>query len=299
MNVAVLAQRARRWRLRQTVGFVVLVVGAGLLLARLPAWLAADPRAQAALAGGLVAAFATAIGTLPVLAFRRVSAGASDAMLGFGAGVMLAAVTFSLVLPAIEAAMGQGHGGAAAGTVVGAGLLLGALAMAVGERLLARELPSAGDVALSPAQWRAWLFSGAIVLHNVPEGLAIGAGYAGPADGRGDLLATGIALQDLPEGLVIALVLRAAGVGRLAAVGAGAASGLVEPLAALVGIAALTTVTAALPWGLALAAGAMLYAIAHEAIPGSQSHGHGRAATLALVAGFALMTLLDAKLSAG
>lgn len=262
---------------------------------------AADPRLAGtltgALAGGLVAAAATALGTLPVVLSQRVSQRASDTMLGFGAGVMLAATAFSLVVPALEAAAAQGHGRWTAGLVVGLGIALGALLLLLADRVAPHVQP------VDPARGgqvrslhRAWVFVAAISLHNLPEGLAIGVAFAGADAAHAQALTTGIALQDVPEGLVVALALRSVGYGRAFSVALGAASGLLEPVAAVLGAAALTVAAGLLPWGLAFAAGAMLYAVSHEAIPGAHQQGNARAATVGLVLGFVLMMVLDTAL---
>ena len=113
---------------------------------------------------------------------------------------------------------------------------------------------------------------------------------------RATALTTGIAIQDLPEGLVVAIALLAAGYGRLFSVGLGMASGLVEPIAAVVGAAAIGLSASLLPWGLGFAAGAMLFVISHEIIPESHRKGHEIYATCGLMLGFVLMMLLDTAL---
>lgn len=279
--------------LASAVGLAVVAVAAVVLVHALRHH---DTRLLQALNGGLIAAAATAIGTLPALFGQRLSQRASDCMLGFGAGVMLAATSFSLVIPALAAAAAQGHGAWGSGLLVGAGVAMGALLLLLlGRR---RPLPGPHDQAEQRrAVQRAWVFVAAISLHNIPEGWAIGVAYGGAAAGHAQALATGIAVQDIPEGLVVALALRTVGYGRVLSVALGMASGLVEPIAALIGAAAITWSVALLPWGLAFAAGAMLFAVSHEAIPGSQQHGNDGFATSALVLGFVLMTLLDTALS--
>ena len=136
----------------------------------------------------------------------------------------------------------------------------------------------------------------AITLHNLPEGLAIGVGYAGNDPLRGTALATGIAIQDIPEGLVVAVALMAAGYKRAFAVALGMLSGLVEPLGAVLGAAVVGWSAALLPWGLGFAAGAMLFVISHEIIPESHRKGHEVHATGGLMLGFVLMMLLDTAL---
>ena len=175
----------------------------------------------AALVGGSAAAAATALGTLPAWFARRIEQRTQDTLLGFGAGVMLAASAFSLVLPGIEAAREQGAGRWGAGLIVGVAILLGAAWIMARERALPHEHFIKGPEGRSAARLkRTWLFVFAICLHNLPEGLAIGAGYAANFS-HGTALATGIALQDIPEGLVVAVALIAAGYGRGRAVGVG------------------------------------------------------------------------------
>lgn len=143
---------------------------------------------------------------------------------------------------------------------------------------------------------RAWLFVMAIALHNLPEGLAIGVGFGGSDAVGARALATGIAIQDVPEGMVVALALRGVGYSKLLSVGLGVASGLIEPVGAALGVALVSSVAGLLPWGLAAAAGAMLFVISHEIIPESHRQGHERAATTGLMIGFVLMMLLDTAL---
>ncbi|MNI31588.1 zinc transporter ZupT [compost metagenome] len=133
-------------------------------------------------------------------------------------------------------------------------------------------------------------------MHNLPEGLAIGVGYAGGDPVAGTALATGIAIQDIPEGLVVAVALLAAGYTRTFAVALGMLSGLVEPLGAVLGAAIVGWSAMLLPWGLGFAAGAMLFVISHEIIPESHRKGHEVYATCGLMLGFVLMMLLDTAL---
>lgn len=280
-----------RRQLGALLAFAGLVALADLLAGP---WTRADPRVAAAWTGGLVAAGATALGALPVLFSQRLSARSADAMLGFGAGVMLAATAFSLVMPALSAGRAQGLAPLGAALQVGLGVLLGAGAMLAAGRWVERRDAAAGPAA-DPARRRAALFVLAIALHNGPEGLAIGVASVGPGGdgGAASALVTGIALQDVPEGLVVALALRAAGHGRLASTLLGAATGLFEPVFALVGALAVGSSVLLLPAGLAFAAGAMLFATAHHAIPGAHEKGHATAATVGVVAGYVLMTVLD------
>ena len=252
----------------------------------------------AAFVGGSAAAAATALGTLPAWFARKLEQRTLDTMLGFGAGVMLAASAFSLVLPGLEAALAQGAGRWSAGLMVGVAILLGAALIMVLDRLLPHEHfikgPEGGRT--SARLKRTWLFVFAICLHNLPEGLAIGAAYASDFN-HGTALATGIALQDIPEGLVVAVALIAAGYGRGLAVLVGAGSGLIEPVGAVLGAGALVAAPLLLPVGLGFAAGAMLFVVSHEIIPESHRQGHENFATTGLMLGFVLMMLLDTALA--
>ena len=264
------------------------------------AWVYFDanaPHVADALLGGMVAAGATAAGTLPVLFARTIPQKMQDSMFGFGAGVMLAASAFSLVAPGITAAEAQGAGPWGAGLTVCAAILLGAAVLLLMDRLLPHEHFIKGREGIEAHRLRrTWLFVFAITLHNLPEGLAIGVGYAGNDPVRGTALATGIAIQDIPEGLVVAVALIAAGYKRAFAVALGMLSGLVEPVGAVLGAAVVGWSAALLPWGLGFAAGAMLFVISHEIIPESHRKGHEVYATCGLMLGFVLMMLLDTAL---
>nr|WP_238947906.1 ZIP family metal transporter [Caldimonas brevitalea] len=257
-----------------------------------------DPRVAQAWLGGLMAAGATALGTLPVLLSQSPpSERVRDAMLGFGAGVMLAACAFSLIVPGLEAAREQGAGQWGAGLMVAGGVLLGGAFVLTLDRWLPHEHFIKGrEGRQAHLLKRTWLFVFAIALHNLPEGLAIGVAFAGTDPLAASALATGISIQDVPEGLVVALALRSAGYGRWMSGGLGAASGLVEPAGAVLGAAVIGLSAALLPWGLAFAAGAMLYVISHEIIPESHRQGHEAHATVGLMIGFVIMMLLDTAL---
>lgn len=285
-------------RPRLTIIFLILAIGILLLLVELYARVVVDdPQLLGALRWGMVAAFATGMGTLPVVLSLRFSQRAHDAMLGFGAGVMLAASSFSLIIPALGAAEAQGANPWEAGGVVGGGILFGALALLLIDRALPHEHFVKGLEGTKALKLkRVWLFVLAICLHNFPEGLAIGVAFAGTDAIGAQALAMGISIQDVPEGLVIAIALLSVGYGRGLAVGVALLSGLIEPLAAVMGVAVIGLSAALLPWGLAAAAGAMLFVISHEIIPESHRQGHESYATVGLIAGFVLMMLLDTAL---
>lgn len=290
--------RSQTAQFRRYLGFAVVLGGALTLLHSLVQWFPMDNAGmRGALIGGSIAALATALGTLPVLLSQQFSQRTYDTLLGFGAGVMLAASSFSLIIPALAAAKSQGAGSWAAGGVVGGGILLGGALLLVIDRLMPHEHFIKGlEGREAKAMKRVWLFVLAIALHNLPEGLAIGVAYGG-SDPVGALaLATGISIQDVPEGLVVALALRGVGYGRWTSAGLGMLSGLIEPVAAVFGAAVIGLSAGLLPWGLAAAAGAMLYVISHEIIPESHRQGHERFATCGLMLGFVLMMVLDTAL---
>lgn len=285
---------------RQRFGLAIISAGALALAFRFFRFVHADPVVWSALLGGAVAALATALGTLPVLLSQKLPDRLEDTLFGFGAGVMLAACAFSLIIPGLEAArLAQVFGGGswAAGSVVGAAILLGGAALMLLDHVLPHEHFIKGlEGQAAHRLRRTWLFVFAIALHNLPEGLAIGVGYAAGNGLRADTLATGIAIQDVPEGLVVAVALLAAGYRRGFAVLIGMASGLVEPLGAVAGAAVIGHSAMLLPWGLGFAAGAMLFVISHEIIPESHRKGHESFATSGLMLGFVLMMLLDTAL---
>jgi ZIP family zinc transporter len=255
------------------------------------------PPVAMALVAGLAAAGATALGTVPVLFASRLEQRVQDTLLGFGAGIMLAASAFSLVLPGITEARRLGAGAIAAGVIVGVSLLAGGALIQALDRWVPHEHFVKGPEGGSSLRLkRAWLFVFAICLHNLPEGLAIGVGYAATDVAHGNALATGIAVQDLPEGLVVALALLAVGYSRGRSLLVGMLSGLIEPVGAVAGASVVLALPALLPCGLGFAAGAMLYVVSHEIIPESHRQGHENFATAGLMVGFVLMMVLDTAL---
>lgn len=250
-----------------------------------------------ALLGGAAGFGATALGALPALALRQLPQRIEDSLLGLAAGMMLAASMFSLLLPGLEAGEATlGHQGLAAGTVV-LGMALGVLLMLGLDAFTPHEHDKTGPCGPGHERCgRVWLFVFAIALHNLPEGMAIGVSFA-----QGDLsvglpMTAAIALQNIPEGLAVALAIRAAGFSAPLAVGVAAASGLLEPVGALLGVGIASGLAVAYPIGLGLAAGAMIFVVSHEVIPETHRNGHQTPATLGLMAGFALMMMLDSAL---
>jgi ZIP family zinc transporter len=248
------------------------------------------------LLGGATAAAATALGTLPVLFSQNFSKRTYDGFLGFGAGVMLGATAFSLVIPALAAARSSGAGPWEASLLAGAGMMAGAGAILLMSRATAPAQVLASDVHGNSLR-RAWLFVTAVALHNLPEGMAIGVAYAGIDLEKAHSLATGVSIQDVPEGLVVALALRTVGYSRMTSVGLGVLSGVIEPIAAAFGVALIGISGGLLPFALAAAGGAMLFVIVNDVIPEMRENGNGTSATIALIFGFILMTVLDTALA--
>ncbi|WP_434608487.1 ZIP family metal transporter [Pseudomonas sp. R1-7] len=281
---------------RYALGSLLLLAGMTLLVAQGLAWLDLEPKLLRALQGGGLCALGTALGAVPVLVIRRMPQAVSDSLLGFGAGVMLAATAFSLIVPGIAAAEQLGLTPWAASGLICFGILSGAFGLYLVDRKVSaspeRLIAAPGRPIIAP---RIWLFVFAIIAHNIPEGMAVGVS-AGGGMPDADSLAMGIALQDVPEGLVIALVLAAAGMSRVRAFMIGAASGLVEPVFALLCAWLVSLAEVLLPLGLALAAGAMLLVVTHEVIPESRRNGHEKLASLGLLVGFCLMMVMDTAL---
>ncbi|MBM3105473.1 ZIP family metal transporter [Pseudomonas sp. V1] len=283
---------------RLALGTLLLLVGFALLVAQGFAWLDLEPRMMRALEGGALCALGTALGAIPVLVIRSMPVALADTLLGFGAGVMLAATAFSLIIPGLDAAQAIGLGKWGAGGLISFGLLFGAFCLYLVDLKVSGASPEAlvGNTQQPVIAARIWVFVIAIIAHNIPEGMAIGVS-AGGGMADADSLAMGIALQDVPEGLVIALVLAGAGMARFKAFAIGAASGLVEPVAAVLCAWLVTVAQMLLPLGLAFAAGAMLLVVTQEIIPESRSNGHHRLASLGLCVGFCLMMVMDTALS--
>jgi ZIP family zinc transporter len=248
--------------------------------------------------GSLVAGLMTALGAVPVLFGKTPSRAVRDMSLGFAAGVMLSASFFSLIIPALEAAAERyGEGVVPAGIAV-IGILAGMGCVAILNELLPHEHFTTGREGPEAASLRRiWLFIVAITIHDFPEGLAVGIGFGAHGLTGGMPLALGIGLQNLPEGLAVAVALLGEGYGRARSWGIAALTGLIEPVGGLVGAAVITISEPFLPWGLAFAAGAMLYVISHEIIPETHLSGHQNKATLGLAIGLVLMLFLDVWLA--
>jgi len=246
------------------------------------------------LLGSLAAGLMTGVGALPVLFGRMPSEATRDALLGFAAGVMLAASFFSLIVPSLEISEELYGGGAVPGMIAVIGILLGMGAVAwLNEALPHEHFAQGAEGPAAASLRRVWLFIIAIAIHNFPEGLAVGVGFGTGDISNGIPLAIGIGLQNAPEGLAVAVALRAEGYGRWRAFRIATWTGLIEPVGGLLGAAVVTVSEPLLPWGLVFAAGAMLYVISHEIIPETHRRGHQDRATLGLAVGLVTMLFLD------
>lgn len=238
--------------------------------------------------GILIPFWGTSLGAACVFFLRRMPEMALRRGLeGFAAGVMAAASVWSLLLPAIDRAdMGRWSF-----VPVAAGFWLGVLFL----RLLERALPE------TVSDRSAAMTLLAVTLHNIPEGMAVGAAYvgcmaAGESYAAALTLSVAIAVQNVPEGAIISLPLRTAGQGKGRAFLGGVLSGAVEPLAAALTVLAAGLILPALPWLLAFAAGAMLYVVAAELLPGTAQGGRSSAGAIAFSLGFTVMMALDVAL---
>jgi len=232
----------------------------------------------------LLAGLATGIGALPIFLRKQFSDDTMDIMLGFSAGVMLAATAFSLLVPSINL------GGSLIAVL---GLIVGAVTIHFIDNIIPHFHPVAGPEGYPSKLSKLWLFIIAMTIHNFPEGLAVGVSFGGEDVKAGFSMAITIGLQNAPEGLAVALPFLRAGYRRVKALGYATLTGLVEPIGSLLGLALVSITHLFLSWGLAFTAGAMLFVIIDEMIPESHQKGFGRKATFGLIGGFAVMILLD------
>jgi ZIP family zinc transporter len=245
----------------------------------------------------------TAAGASLVLFTKSFNQKIMDGMLGLAAGVMIAASYWSLLAPAIE--MSDGDWKPAAIGFLGGGFFLYIIDKILPHLHLGLETSEAEGIKTS---WqRSVLLVLAITLHNIPEGLAVGVAFgtvahaADPGMAKelmlgGIALAIGIGLQNFPEGMAVAMPLRREGMGRFKAFMFGQVSGVVEPMAGVLGAWLVVRMEKLLPYGLAFAAGAMIFVVIEELIPEAQRNGHHDFATMGGMLGFAVMMILDVAL---
>jgi ZIP family zinc transporter len=245
----------------------------------------------------------TALGASMVFLTREVNQKLLDSMLGFAAGVMIAASFWSLLAPAIEMAEGQGVPGYIPAAV---GFLSGGAFLWLVDRILPHlhlNMPDESAEGLKTTWTRSILLVTAITLHNFPEGLAVGVAFGAVAAGLpaatlagAVALAIGIGLQNFPEGIAVAMPLRREGLSRFKSFWYGQLSGSVEPIAGVLGALAVTVMRPILPYALSFAAGAMIYVVIEELIPEAQAGENTDIATVGAMLGFAGMMILDVAL---
>jgi zinc transporter, ZIP family len=245
----------------------------------------------------------TAVGAAAVFLFKNISRKVLDGMLGFAAGVMIAASFWSLLAPAIDLSEEMG-------LIPWIPALIGFLAGGVFLRLADRIIPhlhlnETMDHAegVKTSLHKTTLLVLAITLHNIPEGLAVGVAFGAVAAGIPSAslagavaLAIGIGIQNFPEGLAVSVPLRREGFSRRKSFFYGQASGIVEPIAGVLGALAVVSMRPLLPYALAFAAGAMIFVVVEEAIPEASAEGNTHIATLGAMLGFAVMMSLDVAL---
>ncbi|GAA0412635.1 ZIP family metal transporter [Cocleimonas flava] len=247
--------------------------------------------------GSLVAGMLTGVGALGVFFFQQLSAKLENSLLSFAAGIMLAASFFSLILPSIEYGEQIFDSKNMAVIITIIGIMSGAVSLSLMHRYLPHEHFLSGQEGPDTQKiTRIWLFVFAITLHNFPEGMAVGVGFAGGDISNGMSLATGIGLQNIPEGLAVSVSLLSIGYSKMKSFFIGFLTGLAEPIGGLFGSVAVSFAGPIMPWALAFAAGAMLFIISDEIIPETHRSGFQNLATFSLLIGFVCMMYLDATL---
>jgi ZIP family zinc transporter len=238
----------------------------------------------------LLAGLATGLGALPVLWFKSIEPKTLRILLAAAAGVMLAATSFSLLNPGLAAS--QSVWGGAGIYVMALGILLGAFFLILTDRWLPYHHFIDQDERFDSKR-KVWLFIIAVALHNFPEGWAVGVAYGAGDPANGLSLALAIGLQNIPEGLAVALPLIGLGGSSRNAIGIAALTGLIEPIGGVMGLLLAHGYPVLMPMGMAFAAGAMLFVILDDIIPAIQAEGRDRQATMAVLAGFIVMMILD------
>jgi len=248
--------------------------------------------------------FVTGLGASLVFFFKTINRKVLDGMLGFAAGVMIAASFWSLLAPAIVIA--ESNSALPAWLVVAIGFLAGGVFLRIVDLILPHlhpGFPMSKAEGIHTSWQRSVLLVLAITLHNIPEGLAVGVAFGAVASGMEHAslgaaiaLALGIGIQNFPEGTAVSVPLRREGMSRGKSFWYGQLSGIVEPIAGVIGAAAVMSMTAILPYALAFAAGAMIFVVVEELVPESQLSGNSDISTMGAMIGFAAMMMLDVAL---
>ena len=245
---------------------------------------------------------ATVLGAAMVFFFRKdMSPATQKILLGFAAGVMIAASVWSLLLPAMDMAQEQGQNVI---FPIGGGFLIGGLFLMLLDRLLPHlHLGDAHPEGIPARLKRTTMIVFAVTLHNIPEGMAVGLAFSIAAQDTGNgamagaiALAIGMGLQNFPEGAAISLPLHSEGTGKVKSFVCGALSGVVEPVFGILTVLVAGSITSVMPWILSFAAGAMIYVVVEELIPEAHLGEHSHAGTMSVMGGFLIMMLLDVLL---
>jgi ZIP family zinc transporter len=236
------------------------------------------------------------LGSCTVLLFKNVSKKLLDCFLAFGAGIMISASFFSLLNPAINKANELNM---ISWIVISIGFLFGGLLIILADIFLNKMIANKNI----KANKRSILMFSAITLHNIPEGMAVGAVFAGFIMGHVEIslmgalaLSIGIAIQNIPEGAIVSFDMKHKGESNKKSFLYGTISGVVEPLGSLVVILFTSLLSSVIPYFLSFAAGAMVYVVVEELIPESQNGKHSNIATIGVMLGFVLMMILDVVL---
>jgi len=267
------------------------------------AWFSGLNPVVQALVATLFTWFLTALGAGLVFFFKSINRKVLDGMLGFAAGVMIAASYWSLLAPAIEMAE---EGSLPAWVPAAVGFLMGGFFLWIIDKILPHlhlGFPREEAEGIKTSWHRSVLLVLAITLHNIPEGLAVGVAFGALASDLPSAslagavaLALGIGIQNFPEGTAVSVPLRREGLSRLKSFWYGQLSGVVEPIAGVLGALAVILIKPILPYALAFAAGAMIYVVVEELIPESQLEKNTDIATMGAMLGFAIMMTLDVAL---
>ena len=247
---------------------------------------------------GLATGFATLLGALPALLSGRTDEARQNILLGFAAGVMLSASYLSLIVPAADHARDLGFNAYSSAGMVAVAVLVGAASLEALRRSSSWDGAKVGDGLVAPeVHRRVWLLVFAMTSHNLPEGAAVGVGFGSGDPVNGLSTAIGIGVQNLPEGLAVAVAMLTAGYSRTKAVLISGATGIVEPIGALIGASVVSLASGLLPAAMGWAAGAMLYIVAAELIPAIHGNGNNSRPVAALLLGLAAMLFLDIALA--
>lgn len=238
---------------------------------------------------------ATVLGALLGFLFKNIPHKWNDGVLGFAAGIMLAAAIIGLILPSAESVGRSGI------WVTALGMMCGAFFLNFADRMTPHlhHLTGIGEEAHknNHSLNKVMLFVLAILIHNFPEGLAAGVGFGAGDIGNAILVAAGIALQNVPEGMIIIAPMLLVGISKKRTFAIASLTGLMEVAGTFVGYFAASISATILPFALAFAGGTMLYVISDEMIPETHSHGYERMATYSLMIGFIVMLIMDALIA--